>query len=192
MINRLTELIWLRWPAVIVSLLLLSCKTEVKQSGAASNPFFQVSDYILDNYRRERSEKALFKTITINGQTDTLLLTDSLNAGETIIMDKLNLNNPDWIPKYKADTVFGVYGDADRYQYRALDEDLPVQSIEVNMEKGTVSNIRVRSRRRSLINRHDQFLTYIPHTGYRLLSLQRMWNGDTLRMEVSAEFRMMR
>lgn len=192
MIDRQTALTRLRWPAVIAMLLLTACKADVKQRGTASDRFFQVSDYILDDYKKERSEKALFKTITINGQTDTLLFTDSLKAGETIFMDKLNLNNPDWTTKYAADTAYGIYGDADRYRYRALDENLPVQNIEVNMEKGIVSNIKVHSHRSSLINRHVQTLTYIPHSGYHLSSLQRMWNGDTLRMEVNAEFRVMR
>lgn len=169
-------------------LLLPACQQDNKPVTTTAPRFFQASDFIQADYKKQRESRSLKKIVTINGQTDTLLIPDTLTETETVLLDKLNLNNPDWADKYTADTSYGVYGDADHYSYRSLDEKLPVQSIDVYLESGKVSSLKAVSRRHSLINHHDQVLTYVPRSGYHLVSTQKMWSGDTIRMEIRASF----
>lgn len=174
---------------IILCCSLWSCDPDYDQSDKIKNPdLFQASDYIIRDYKEARATRQLFKLIKINETIDSLFIRDTVTPAEIVLLNKLNLNNPKWKDKYKADTTFGVYGDADKLSYTATDATLPVQQVDVFMNEGKIGTIKVHSQRSSLINHHDQILTYYPQSGYELLSTQKMWSGDTIRMNVKARF----
>ncbi len=174
---------------LILCCFLWSCSPELKQNDKINNPdLFQASDYILRDYREVRSSRQLSKVIRINETVDSLIVRDTITPSEIVLLNKLNLDNPKWRDKYRADTTFGVYGDADKLSYSTEDATLPVQQVDVYMNEGKIGSIKVHSQRSSLINHHDQILIYYPHLGYELLSTQKMWTGDTIRMNVNARF----
>ena len=172
----------------IIPLLFHSCTHNEINQPLASKHFFQASDFMINDYKAQRSSKQLMKIVNINGHLDTLYFSDSLKEGELILLSKFNLNNPDWIQQYKADTTFGVYGEPDRYTYKALNDKLAIRNLEVFVNQGRARVIKIDSRRNSLINKHQQHLTYTASTGYDLVSTQQMWNGDTLRMNIHGIF----
>lgn len=179
------------FPFVIFTLccFIASCDQEIEPNEKVKNvDLFQASDYILKDYREARASRKLFKVIKINETVDSLTVSDTVTPGEIVLLNKLNLDNPKWKEKYVADTTFGVYGDPDKLSYTTDDEKLPVQLVEVFMNGGKIGSIKVHSQRSSLINHHDQILTYYPSVGYELLSTQKMWSGDTIRMNVKAKF----
>lgn len=172
----------------IIPLLFHSCTHNEINQPLASKHFFQASDFMINDYKAQRSSKQLMKIVTINQHLDTLYYRDSLKEDELILLSKFNLNNPDCIQQYKADTAFGVYGEPDRYTYKALNDKLAIRNMEVFVNQGRVRVIKIDSRRNSLINKHQQHLTYTASTGYDLISSQQMWNGDTLRMNIHGSF----
>ena len=168
---------------------IMSCNEDFEPNEKVKNlGLFQASDYILKDYKETRATRKLFKVIKINETIDSLTVSDTVTPGEIVLLNKLNLDNPKWKDKYIADTTFGVYGDPDKLSYTTDDSKLPVRLVEVFMNEGKVGSIRVHSQRSSLINHHDQILTYYPTVGYELISTQKMWSGDTIRMNVKARF----
>lgn len=181
----------MKYIIVLIGLICLnvSCKQDAGNVKKNENPqFFQASDYITKDYREVRKSHKLFKLININETLDSITVADTVGPTEMVLLNKLNLDNAKWSDKYKADTSFGVYGDPDVMNYTALDEELPIQKVSVYLNQGRITNIKVHSQRSSLINHHDQSLIYYPGVGYDLTSTQKMWSGDTIRMNVKATF----
>ena len=174
---------------IIVVTMLQSCQKESGIGEGQHNPqFFQASDYILKDYKSSRVTHDLFKLIKINETLDSTMIKDTVGPNETVLLNKLNLDNSKWSDKYVADTTYGVYGDADLLTYTCNDKELPIQKVTVYLNQGKVTTIKVNSQRSSLINHHEQLLTYYPGAGYDLVSTQKMWSGDTIRMNVKATF----
>lgn len=175
---------------ILIMIALISCNEEPKEvSEESKKSFFQASDFILADYKEARKTKSLFKLVTINNTVDSSTVKDTVGPNELILLDKLNLDNPKLRDKYTSDTVFGVYGDPDKLTYTAKEEKLSLQKLDVILEQGKVTSIKAHSRLSSLINHHDQMLTYYPQSGYEIVSTQKMWSGDTIRMHVKASFR---
>jgi len=175
---------------ICASLVLFSCEKEnkeVKNDGKLK--FFQASEFILKDYRQARKSRSLFKLVEINGTLDSIIIKDTIGPSELVLLDKLNIDNPKLKDKYNADTVFGVYGDPDKLTYTAKEEKLSVQQLDIFLNQGKVTTIKAHSRLSSLINHHEQYMTYYPQTGYEITSTQKMWSGDTIRMFVKASFR---
>jgi len=185
-IYRLLENLCLGLPLILASCTGNLSETEKK---LASKYFFQASDFIVRDYQNQRKEHDLMKIITINNQSDTTFIRDSITPDELAMLNKYNLNNPHWIHEYDTDTTYGVYGEPDHYHYRAISEKLPVRNIDVYLSQGKVNTIKTVSQQNSLINKHHLSLNYTTGIGYDLVSVQKMWNGDTLRMHVHALFR---
>ena len=78
----------------IIPLLYHACTQNEINQPLASKHFFQASDFMINDYKAQRSSKQLMKIVTINQHLDTLYYRDSLKEDELILLSKFNLKIP--------------------------------------------------------------------------------------------------
>lgn len=151
-------------------------------------PFFDLKGYFDQEVDRIRQFSELEKSVTHQGVTETRKIPadSSQIAADISAFSKADLNRPDWVDKYRVDSLTESGGL--RVTYSALEDDLRVRKIELLRQKnGAMEEIRIWKRSESPIADFEQKLRYLPDSGFRIRSEQvnALGGRDTLAVEVS-------
>jgi len=178
-----------RWQLIVICGLFffISCrKADVVYTGP--DLYYPVKDYVINDYKLQRENKNLEKKVTINGKEDVLLAKDTTDSGEIEFFKQLDINHLKYKGAYQGDTTYGLGGEMEHILYRAILPDVKIKSLEIFFTQKKIRQINAVSENRSIINFGRQSLTYTPGSGYHLSSVQKLFNKDTLKMEIEARF----
>lgn len=175
--------------AFFLLLLLLSCQNRDTASGkAGQNPFFDLNSYFNEQIERLQTQQPeVRKTVTFDGETETLEL-DSLDyERELEVFLNADLNRASWWDKYTIDSS-RTDGRLASIVYTAQEEDLRVKKLRIEFEKEEVSRIEVESSTKGPTGSRKQSLLFEPEQGYRIHTQQKVVFSKPREMEIEVRF----
>lgn len=127
--------------ACSVLLLLASCQSKPADSGK-THSFFDLTGYFNDQLKQlENSNFTLQKTITKDGQTETVIV-DSVNwKNELHSFIESNLDKPAYHISYNTDSV--INGNSKTLFYSARDSTLLIKTIKIHLNQNVVDTIYI-------------------------------------------------
>ncbi|MCB0635641.1 MAG: hypothetical protein KDC54_03435 [Lewinella sp.] len=152
-------------------------------------PFFSLADYIDQEVQRLDSLRPeVKKTITFNGEQEAHTF-DTLDfANELSAFRRADINRPSWLELYSVDST-QQDGHLQRLLYKALDEELKTQELQVEWTADHhVSRIKVVTRSSTVLSAGKQELTYDPGKGYQIASRQESQAARPVDILIDARF----
>ena len=179
-------------PALIIfvtMMIFISCVRPESEPLTLESPiYFPVSDYILKDYKNNRKQFNLEKSIIINGQIDTKNIAGPIQPSEIEILEQININSPKYVGFYSGDTTYSLSGEIEKITYVAIEPEAVIKNIIINFSHGKTDRIYVRSSNSSLISIGKQELEYRFGIGYQLSTMQKVLLRDTLNLKINATF----
>ncbi len=173
-------------------LLLFACgQVEPKeQSIKAPQPaFFDLKGYFNQEIKRlNQAKPKLFKKVTINGSEEQRELGAVDFKQELQVFIQSDINRPNWLEKYRADTTF-FNGNPSRILYKAIDKTLRTRLIDIEFQQNIVSKITIQNGGKSIVAGSQQELIYLPQSGYLIKSHQTTALSKDKDLTIEVRFR---
>ena len=177
----------------IIALLLLlsnSCtynKQTAENKVTAQKPFFDLESFIILEESRIQKLDSLQKIVTHKGRKERKILPSNtiVSDGDLSVFKKADINRPDWYDKYQVDSSFS--NDYLIVSYKAMEQKMPIQLMEVQFYQNNVSAIRIEKNNSSPIADFEQTLLFLPNSSFSISSAQDNLAGqrDSLHIEVN-------
>jgi len=171
------------------SLLLFACQQEVGNSAASNEKvFFDLATFIQQEIETLQIEvTTLEKTATINGQKETKQIVTFDLAQELSPFINADINKTTWKDQYQVDSIWQAE-QLSSIHYKALNENLKTQELQVSFEQGKVTAIEVQKGIDNMAVQAHQVLTYYPKKGYTINNEQSLVLATPQQVEVKVEF----
>lgn len=174
-------------------LLLVACGQVEPQrqlaKDALSPAFFDLKAYFEQEVQRlSQSKPQVFKKVTINGAEEQQNLEQIDFQQELQVFAQSDINRPNWLEKYHADTTF-FNGHPSRILYKAMEEKLRTRLIDIEFEQNTVSKITIQNGGKSIVAGSQQELIYLPQSGYLIKSHQTTALSKDKDLSIEVRFR---
>lgn len=151
--------------------------------------YFDLAEYAEEEVARLNEEAYQFrKTISINGETETVELETLDLITELNFLSKNNINRPALTDRYQVDSIMNTKGDLQRIVHEATDEDLALQYLAIDFDEAQeVSQIEMRTGSNSRLLTAVSEAIYKPNEGYRLTNKQKilMFGKQDMVIEVT-------
>ena len=154
---------------IITTLILSSCNDETIK--VASPEYYNLSAFF------HQEAKAL--TIA-NMKLDKQIIKDSIKEkksfGKINWLNELSpfiecdINKPAWIKSYQTDTILTNAGM--KITYKAIEEKLPVQTIELSFSKNKITDISIHKVRHNFYYQSEDLYSYHVQKGYEISGSQ--------------------
>lgn len=178
---------YIKYLGILGVLFLGSCANlETKTVKDVEKPFFDLKGFFETEIKNQDVSKVT-KIVKINGKSETKTLTDfDLKTALKLFID-CDINKPSLFDKYekgaeiKRQTV-----------YKALEEDLKVQRIEIMESWGNSENpiesIVIHKKADTQIYTSDKILTYRPNKGFTVKNTQKVLASSKKDYEIEVIF----
>jgi hypothetical protein len=176
--------------AFLLILISSACREEAVSDSQITNPkFFDLKGYFDHEIKRlDQLQPTVTKTLALNGNTETRQLTQLDYARELDLFQQADLNRPDWLDRYRADSTV-QNNQLTAIRYTALDEKLRTRQLAISFKNGQVSSISIQNGAKSMAAGSQQQLVYEPTKGYRIESVQHTAISKAQVLQVAVTFR---
>lgn len=158
---------------ILLCLLISGC--EVDAVGKEQVPFFDVKAFIAKEINANEAIKVYQKSIDLDGQEEKKELSQLDLANELAIFTDADINKVAWLDKYEVDSLFDQNGRLHHVHYKAKEERLNTRSLSVAFDSsGSVDSLFIHNASTSMVADSEEWLTYIPKTGYRIENRQKV------------------
>ena len=167
--------------------LVFSCSQKGEVNNQPTSSFFSMIDFMAEEKNWMGNNKiSLTKTLSLNGETDTLYIDQPNFASELDVFIKSDINRPSLTDKYSVDSIFSS-GKLYKITYTAKDEKVNTRKISIQFDShNKVVLIDIRLFNGSPITKNVQHLIYRPKAGYVIKDEQYfMGNKDEIMVEGS-------
>ena len=148
-----------------IALLLPACKPAIKENATAK--YFDLKAYFkADSARLTRLNRAILKTVTHNGVTESKEVRIDNWSRELSLFSESDINKPAWRDSYKVQTTPTVV------IYTATDDDLKTREIIVNKTGDRVKYIVIYNYTKNILYYTKEKLTYWPDSLYKIEKTQ--------------------
>ncbi len=149
-----------------MTILLPSCKPEIKNDGATAKYFDLKAYFKADAARLSGIKKSTLKTVTHNGTTESKEVNINNWERELSLFSESDINKPAWRDSYKVQTTPTMV------IYMATDDDLKTREIIINKTGGKVKYITIYNYTKNILYYTNEKLTYIPDSIYKIEKTQ--------------------
>jgi len=160
-------------------------KKAVDPKVALVNPFFDLKEYFEKEMKVVR--KSVTKTTIFEGKTEISNLKEIDLKKELKIFADANLNKVAWYEKYTIQKNLTPKGNS-QVTYETNDEKLKTKRVDIFKNDSSIDSILVHNQMTSMILDSDQYLSYYPNNGYRILIKQKGNLIEVSDMEIKVEF----
>ena len=167
--------------------LIFSCSQKGEVNNQPTSSFFSMIDFMAEEKNWMGNNKiSLTKTLSLNGETDTLYIDQPNFASELDAFIKSDINRPSLSDKYSVDSIFSS-GKLYKITYTAKDEKVNTRKLSIQFDShNKVVLIDIRLFNGSPITKNVQHLIYRPKAGYVIKDEQYfMGNKDEIMVEGS-------
>ena len=167
--------------------LIFSCSQKGEVNNQPTSSFFSMIDFMAEEKNWMGNNKiSLTKTLSLNGETDTLYIDQPNFASELDVFIKSDINRPSLSDKYSVDSIFSS-GKLYKITYTAKDEKVNTRKLSIQFDShNKVVLIDIRLFNGSPITKNVQHLIYRPKAGYVIKDEQYfMGNKDEIMVEGS-------
>ena len=167
--------------------LIFSCSQKGEVNNKPNYSFFSTIDFMEEEKNWMVNNKiSLTKTLSLNGETDTLYIDQPNFASELDVFIKSDINRPSLSDKYSVDSIFSS-GKLYKITYTAKDEKVNTRKLSIQFDShNKVVLIDIRLFNGSPITKNVQHLIYRPKAGYVIKDEQYfMGNKDEIMVEGS-------
>ena len=167
--------------------LIFSCSQKGEVNNQPTSSFFSMIDFMAEEKNWMGNNKiSLTKTLSLNGETDTLYIDQPNFASELDVFIKSDINRPSLTDKYSVDSIFSS-GKLYKITYTAKDEKVNTRKLSIQFDShNKVVLIDIRLFNGSPITKNVQHLIYRPKAGYVIKDEQYfMGNKDEIMVEGS-------
>ena len=167
--------------------LIFSCSQKGEVNNQPTSSFFSLIDFMEEEKNWMVNNKiSLTKTLSLNGETDTLYIDQPNFASELDVFIKSDINRPSLSDKYSVDSIFSS-GKLYKITYTAKDEKVNTRKLSIQFDShNKVVLIDIRLFNGSPITKNVQHLIYRPKAGYVIKDEQYfMGNKDEIMVEGS-------
>ena len=168
----------------LMALMFGSCANQesVTVEKNTEKPFFDVKGFFESEIAESKLTK-IEKTVRINGESETQILTEfDLNKELSMFLNS-DINKPSLFDKYNTfETEFST-------TYKTTDKELNVQRIKIFKDKnGDFLKILINRKADTQIYTSDKALTYEPNVGYTIKNAQKVLLSDKKDYEIEVKF----
>ncbi|RMF01237.1 MAG: hypothetical protein D6772_05165 [Bacteroidetes bacterium] len=155
-------------------------------------PHFSLKRYIGSEIKRlTQSHQAIYKTITLDGETEVLRADSVDYRSELNLFLQADINRPAWADKYQVDSVYENHQLIELH-YTALDTSLPTQLLRVRFRPAAdslwVEGVTIRSKSETALSSSQKTLVYHPDKGYTIDVAQSGAMTKDLQFQLQARF----
>lgn len=125
----------------------------------------------------EQSGLLLHKTVTLNGERDSLTLPADTLALQHLLkpFTDADINKPSLRDAYRTDTVKDLFSGGSSIMYTARDAAVSPQQIILNLDsKGNITTVNINKRTRNLVYEYQQNLSYQHLKTIRIVTYQKI------------------
>ena len=162
--------------------LVFSCSQKGEVNNQPTSSFFSLIDFMEEEKNWMVNNKIyLTKTLSLNGETDTLYIDQPNFASELDVFIKSDINRPSLSDKYSVDSIFSS-GKLYKITYTAKDEKVNTRKLSIQFDRhNKVGLIDIRLFNGTPITKNVQHLIYRPNNGYVIKNEQYfMGNKDEI------------
>ena len=167
----------------------LSCTSTESEKHPHSSSFFDLKLFFNNEMKEIQQIDTVDKTIEINETTETKILSNSDLAKEISTFSDYDINRPAWIDKYRVDSVFNDKGNLKFLEYRAIDENMRTQILEICYSNEKVTNVFIRNIINGFATKSKKEITYAPRYGYSILTEQKTLLGSKQEIKVDVKYK---
>jgi hypothetical protein len=184
MSNRTSLFAW------ISLLFFVSCQQAPKGDASIgiAKPYFDLKAYFNSEVTRLHGKGKAKKMVSVANEQEEKLI-DSIDfLRELTVFADADINRPAWSDSYLVDSSFNEQKELVRLSYKAIDNKLKTQGIEVDFERNSVSRILIENKVVNSITASSQTLLYQPTVGYTIESRQKVAFSDEQVFKVEVRF----
>ncbi|MBP6185277.1 MAG: hypothetical protein KA479_10080 [Saprospiraceae bacterium] len=164
----------------LLSCVLLACTNPEKRS--TEHWFFDLEAYTTGERNRLQNGVAVDKSVTLDGKVENQHFDAYTWEAELEMLSQLDINKPAWKDLYTVDTL--RTGDAEKYVYKADDEDLQVQKMIISQQANQIDSILIYTRVKNPLHTTTGTLLYCPDKSLSFSQISRRRFGDDKDLKV--------